>query len=147
ASIDVQLRGIEAHNNATDGLHIVPSGSGTVTVVASDSVFNGNGNFGVLIDGQSSTGAILATLNVAAAHNAEGGVVLGSPSGKAQVVVMITGSKIINNYDKTSGGGPTCCPNSNGVGLEVTGNVRAFVDTTRITGNVGNGWGAFLGAV
>jgi hypothetical protein len=130
---DVELRGVAADNNAQNGLNITPVGSGTVTVVATDSYFSGNTR-GVLVSGQNSTGKIKVTLNITSSSNGNGISVV-SNTGTAQPLVLVTGSKLVHNTGFGLFGG-----NGNG-------GAQVFVDQTQIYGNGSSGWSATAPAV
>jgi hypothetical protein len=142
ASLDVELRNVTADNNGSTGpyrapgLLIDPTGSGTVTALVTDSFFVGNTQEGIAIVGYNSTGIIKVTLSVVAKSNFYEGIVVTSDPGKATPVVMVTDSKIANNNIGGAGGAG---------GLSSSNGARVFVDRTQITGNKGNGWGAFNG--
>jgi hypothetical protein len=136
ANLDVELWGVDVDGSGDRGLAVIPTG-GKLTMLVIGSTFTGNGASGISVNGGSSTGTINATFDVSAAANGGGmsggdGIFVTSTTGKAQPVVMITGSKIVNNV---SGG------------LLGTGPVQVLVDRTQITGNGGDGWQAASSAV
>jgi hypothetical protein len=133
ANLNAELRGVSADNN-NYGLVINPSGSGNVTALVTDSYFSGNIFGGVTVGGDNSTGTITATLSIVAqaAVLGNGISVSSTMPGHAQPVVMVTGSKLVNNTN---------------IGLTGSGFVHVFVDRTQISGNGGGGWEADSGAV
>jgi hypothetical protein len=135
SNLNVELRRVFVDNNGTGGLSIEPLGTGNTTVLVTDSHFNATFDTGVTVDGSHSTGTIRATLNLVADSNSMGIVVM-TASGKAQPVVLVTGSKIVNNRV---------------LGLSGDNAVLVYVDRTQISGNGvgggGSGWQATNGAV
>jgi hypothetical protein len=128
ANMNIVLRGVSVDNSGNRGLNILPGGSAKLAMLVTDSTFTGNGRDGIGLNASQST-KVTATFNVTAAANIGFGLIV---SGSNQPVVMVTGSKLVNNT---------------ATGLYGDGPVKVFVDRTQITGNGSAGWFAFNGAV
>src|SRR5262249_42964691 len=126
-AIDVELRNVTANDNGK-GLETLPTSGPTMTILVTDSQFNGNSENGIVVNGP-----VKATFdNVTAAANGAQGVSVDGRLG-GSIVAMITGSKLVNNM---------------GAGLSaIDTNNQVFVDRTQISGNGANGWETVGGAV
>jgi hypothetical protein len=110
-------------DHAGDGILVVPTGSGTVTVAVSNVVMNNGAGDGILVNGLSSTGPINATVSESVATgNAQGGVVIAAAASTTSVA--LSHSVVANNT----------------TGLEAMGQGATLrVAQTVVTGNT-NGW-------
>jgi hypothetical protein len=132
ANLDVEFRDVTSNNNGTNGLDVQQAGNGKLTALVTDSSFTGNGEVGVNLSvANDTTGSLTGTLKVDAAANGGSGIIVTAGNGRVKPVVMVTGSKLVNNALS---------------GLAGIGAVQVFVDRTQISGNAGAGWQANNGA-
>jgi hypothetical protein len=112
-------------DNGGDGIVVLPSGSGTVSAVFNRVETNNNGNNGILVEGDSSTGTVKATVSDSvAARNAEGFYALSSP-GHALTTLSLFHSVAANN----------------GVGIVANGTGATLrAAQSMVTGNATAGW-------
>jgi len=119
-------------DNASRGIYVLPTGSGTVTAVFNRVQANNNGGNGIVLNGLNATGTVKGTVyDSVAAGNGGGGFVPVTTSGYAPTALMVFNSVSANN--------------NSGLGVHGTG-ATLRVAHSMVTGNT-NGWGVTGGGV
>jgi Right handed beta helix region len=119
-------------DNGNYGIFFVPTGSGTVTAVFNRVEVIHNGNVGIYVDGEASTGTINATASDSvAARNATGFAVF-SATGHAQTTLSLFHSVAADNF--------------NGIIAQTT-NAGLRIAQSMVTGNSTAGWQVLSGGV
>jgi hypothetical protein len=108
-----------------DGILVEPSGSGAVTIMLNRVEANSNSNNGIEVDGDLSTGTVMATVSdsVAAGNNGAG-IIAFTVTSHAATTLMVVRSVAANNVFGLVAEGP---------------GATIRVDNSTVTGN-GNGW-------
>ena len=119
-------------DNGSVGIFVVPTGSGTVTAVFNRVEVTHNGNIGILVDGEVSTGTINATASDSVAARNNGGFYVLSAAGQAQTTFSLFHSVAADNL--------------NGIVAQTT-NAGLRIAQSMVTGNSGAGWLALSGGV